>query len=225
MSGRSAFVRAKNTQQADRNAYEHAAYEAEVFYPPDYSPSPALTARPTYSTDHPYVSTVRPSRRRRSVSSAGSTYGYPQPLRKPRPIVIVSAIEKSDFRTHLDGITSSVRGTFGKLLKRGDGASFAPKNRPSGPTVHSDSDSRSTGWTPSINAVPSLSPSTSPSDVPPTFPSFATPNSNASRHRQQQESVLHKVRRFEGGGKLPQLGWKSLSNVGQNSIASLQIVC
>lgn len=221
-------MRAKNTQQADRKAYrEYAGYEDGDYYPYDYSPTPASTVRPTYSTDPSYVSTARPSRRRHSISSAGETYGYPQPLPKPRPVVVVaSAIEKSDFRTHLDGMSSSLRGKIGKILSRGDSDSSAPNKRPSGrATIHSDSDSHSTGWTPSINAVPSLSPSTSPPDVPSTFPALPTPNSNLSRHRQQQESVLHKIRRFEGGGKLPQLGWKSLSSVRKTSVTYLQMVC
>ena len=209
MSGRSAFVRAKNVQKADRKvSREHSGYEDEDYYPYGYSATPV-------STNFSCGSTARPSRRRQSVSSAGSTYGYPQPLRKPRPIVIASAIEKSDFRTHLDGMSSSLRGKIGKLLGRGDHDSSGPnKRRPGTATINSDSDSRSTDWAPSITAVPSLSPSTSPSDVPSTYPSLGTPTSNTSRHRPQQESVVHKIRRFEGGGKLPQLGWKSLSNVG-----------
>ena len=205
---------------------EQAGYEDGDYYPYDYSNTPTSTSRPTYSTDPMYVSTARPPRRRHSVSSSGTTYGYPPPLRKPRPIIVASAIEKSDFRTHLDGMTSSLRGKLGKLLNRGDSDSPATNKRsPGSATIHSDSDSRSTGWTPSINAVPSLSPSTSPTDVPSTFPSLTTPNPNASRHRQQHESVLHKIRRFEGGGKLPHLDWKSLSNVGETSVLSLQMVC
>ena len=209
-------MRAKNTQQADRKAFrEYSGYEDEDYYPYGYSATPVSTSRPTFSTNPSCVSTARPSRRRQSVSSAGSTYGYPQPLRKPRPIVIASAIEKSDFRTHLDGMSSSLRGKIEKLLSRGDHDTSNPsKRRPRTATVNSDSDSRSTDWTPSINAVPSLSRSTSPSDFPSTYPSLGTPASNTSRHRPQQESVIHKIRRFEGGGKLPQLGWKSLSNVG-----------
>lgn len=217
MSGRSAFVRAKNTQQADRRAFrDYPEYEDEDQFSrtPISLSKPTFSANPSYVSNNPsYVSSNRP-RRRESVSSAGSTYGFPPPMRKPRPIIIASAIEKSDFRTHLDGMSSTLRGKLGKLLGRSDPSfSNMDKLRPETSTVYSDSESRSTGWTPSLNAVPSLSPSTSPSEVPPTYPSVRTPTSAASRHKQQQESVIHKIRRFEGGGKLPQLGWKSLSNV------------
>lgn len=211
-------MRAKNTQQADRKALkEYPEYEDEESYPYGYSRTPVSMSRPTFSTNPSYISNTRP-RRRQSVSSAGSTYGYPQPMRKPRPIIVASAIEKSDFRTHLDGMSSTLRGKIGKLLSRGDHDSNPKKRRPGTASIGSDSESRSTGWTPSINAVPSLSPSTSPSEVPSTYPSIRTPTSAASRYKQQQESVIHKIRRFEGGGKLPQLGWKSLSNVRQSPI-------
>ena len=212
MSGRSAFVRAKNTQQADQKAFrDYPEYEVEDYYPYGYSRTPVSVSRPAFATNPSYVSSARP-RRRQSISSAGSTYGFPQPMRKPRPIIVASAIEKSDFRTHLDGMSSTLRGKIGKLLSRGDSDS-SNKRRPGTANVISDSDSRSTGWAPSINALPSLSPSISPSEVASTHPSVRTPPSATSRHKQQQESVIHKIRRFEGGGKLPQLGWKSLSNV------------
>lgn len=214
MSGRSAFVRAKNTQQADQKSFrDYPEYELEDYYPYGYSRTPVSLSRPAFATNPSYVSTTRP-RRRQSISSVGSTYGLPQPMRKPRPIIVASAIEKSDFRTHLDGMSSTLRGKIGKLLSRGDpGSSNGNKRRPGTATVISDSESRSTGWTPSINAIPSLSPSISPSEVASTYHPVRTPTLATSRHKQQQESVIHKVRRFEGGGKLPQLGWKSLSNV------------
>ena len=214
MSGRSAFVRAKNTQQADQKSFrDYPDYEVEEYYPYGYSRTPVSMSRPAFATNPSYISNTRP-RRRQSISSAGSTYGLSQPMRKPRPIIVASAIEKSDFRTHLDGMSSTLRGKIGKLLSRGDSDSSHANKRGLGvATVISDSESRSTGWTPSINAVPSLSPSISPSEVASIYPSVRTPPSATSRRKQQQESVIHKIRRFEGGGKLPQLGWKSLSNV------------
>ena len=219
MSGRSAFVRAKILQQADKKAQQHEHRDSgnEDHFLYGYAGAPDSVARPDFSTNTPYAASPRTHRRRQSVSSAGSTYGYPPPMRKPRPIIVQSAIEKSDFRTHLDGMSSSLRGKLGKLLRGGDSDSSNQKRRPGTSASRTDSDTRSTTrsttFTPSIDAVPSLSPSTSPSEVPSTYHSLRSPTTYSSRSKQQQESVIHKIRRFEGGGKLPQLGWKSLSNV------------
>lgn len=181
--------------------------------------------RPNLSNAPSYVSPVQPPPhiRRRSHSSAGSSYGYPTAphLHKPRPIVIASAIEKSDFRTHLDGMSSNLRGKLGGILKgKKDPATTGklPLRRPGTSTADStdfEFTSRSTDvTTPSLGAVPSLAHSTVPSEGPGTLSSH-TSYSLPTRERQRapQESIIHKIRRFEGGGKLPQLGWKSLSNV------------
>ena len=218
MSGRSAYVRAKNTEQADKRAHraysEHGKEEYHVY---GYAGVPLSISRPTFAADPTYASSPRP-RRRQSISSAGSTYGYPPPsMRKPRPIIVASAIEKSDFRTHLDGMSASLRGKLGRLMKGGDDHTPLGRRRTGPVTVSSDTESHSTDFTPSINAVPSLTASTTPSEGLPTYPAFGAPTSHAIRSKQQQpESVLHKIRRFEGGGRLPQLGWKSLSNVSDN---------
>ncbi|KAI4158608.1 MAG: hypothetical protein LQ342_007260 [Letrouitia transgressa] len=220
MSGRSAYVRAKNTEQADKRAQrqhsENYSYEDNHLY--GYSSGPVSTSRSGVSSNPSYVSSPRP-RRRQSISSAGSTYGYPPPsMRKPRPIIVASAIEKSDFRTHLDGMSASLRGKLGRLMRGGDDShnhhNQPPPKRPGTATASSESDytTNSTSFTPSVGAVPSLSPSTSPSEVPSTFPSGSQATSHSIRTKQQQENIVHKIRRFEGGGKLPQLGWKSLSN-------------
>ena len=221
MSGRSAVVRARINEQAERRAQQpgHHDYGNEDHFTYGY---PAAPEHPNFSATTSYLPPPRPSRRRLSMSSSGSAcaYGYAQPARKPRPIIIQSAIEKSDFRTHLDGMSSSLRGKLGKLLRGGDSNGSHQRGRPSTSTSRSESDTRSgthsTTFTPSIDAVPSLTPSISPSDVPSSCHSLRTPNTYSSRSKQQQESVIHKVRRFEGGGKLPQLGWKSLSNVKQS---------
>lgn len=221
MSGRSAYVRAKNVKQADKQAQKQfSEFEHEEPYLYGYTGAPMSMSRPAISTTNSYMS---PSHaRRRSHSSAGSTYGYPMAphLHKPRPIVIASAIEKSDFRTHLDGMSSSLRGKLGGLIK-GNKKDIEKARRPRVGTSIADSDfdfqSRSTEvTTPSIGAVPSLSASTTPSEGQATYSSTQS-HVLPTRHRQLQESVIHKIRRFEGGGKLPQLGWKSLSNVGCNS--------
>ena len=217
MSGRSAYVRKQNLQQADKHALkDNTDYGFEDPYLYGYTGAPVPPSRPTISSHSSY----NPHPRRRSASSASSSYGYPLPhvpshMRKPRPIIVASAIEKSDFRTHLDGMSSSLRGKIGGLIKgKKEPAKELPRLRPGTSTAHSDFGSRSTDFTPSIGAVPSLSTSTTPSEVQETYSTghHAHPLSTP-RQRQQQESVIHKIRRFEGGGKLPQLGWKSLSNV------------
>ena len=81
--------------------------------------------------------------------------------------------------------------------------------------------SRSTELTtPSLGAVPSLTNSTSPSEGP-----TASHRSHAmpTRTRQPQEPMTNKIRRFEGGGKLPKLGWKSLSTVSESELIIIKI--
>jgi hypothetical protein len=217
MSGRSAYVRKQNLQQADKRAYkDHTDYGFDDPYLYGLSGAPTSVSKPTISTNPSYTLQSR----RRSASSASSNYGYPSPhvpayMRKPRPIIVASAIEKSDFRTHLDGMSSSLRGKLGGLIKgKKEPPKELPRLRPGTSTATSDFGSRSTDFTPSIGAVPSLSTSTTPSEGQDTYSSrHHSHASSAPRQRQQQESVIHKIRRFEGGGKLPQLGWKSLSNV------------
>ena len=222
MSGRSAYVRKQNHQQADKRAYkDHPEFVFDDPYIYGYAGAPIPTARPGLSSDHSHShSQSTPHPRRRSHSSASSSYGYPLPhipphMRKPRPIIVASAIEKSDFRHHLDGMSSSLRGKIGGLIKgkKDTSPKELPRLRPGTSTAHSDYASRSTDFTPSLGAVPSLSTSTTPSEGQDTYSTSHTSHSLASRQRQTQESVIHKIRRFEGGGKLPQLGWKSLSNV------------
>lgn len=217
MSGRSAYVRKQNFQQADKHAFkDNTDYGFEDPYLYGYTGAPLSTSRPTLSSNPTHT----PRSRRRSHSSASSSYGYPLPhvpphMRKPRPIIVASAIEKSDFRTHLDGMSSTLRGKIGGLIKgKKDPPKELPSLRPGTSTATSEYGSRSTDFTPSIGAVPSLSTSTTPSEPLETYSTGHHAHSlNPPRQRQQQESVIHKIRRFEGGGKLPQLGWKSLSNV------------
>ncbi|KAI4097475.1 MAG: hypothetical protein LQ344_000207 [Seirophora lacunosa] len=217
MSGRSAYVRAKNTEKADKKLQRH---QSDGYGPHDeqrdvYS-RPNLAANPSYISSQ--VSSPRP-RHRQSISSSGSTYGYPPPsMRKPRPIIVASAIEKSDFRTHLDGMSATLRGKLGRMLRHNDDGNNSQQQatrRPGTATASSDSDytATSTHFTPSLGAVPSLSPSTSPSDVQSGYYSAHQSQTHTIRSKHQNhENALHKIRSFEGGGKLPQLGWKSLSN-------------
>lgn len=214
MSGRSAYVRAKNNESSDKRPIrQYSQYAPDDPYVYGYGDLPQPLSRPGMPVTNSYMSP--PHVRRRSQSSLGSAHSYPSAphLHKPRPIVIASAIEKSDFRTHLDGMSSTLRGKLGGLMKTGK--KETEKDRPRRPGTSSfDSDydyaSRSTQLTtPSIGAVPSLSHSDTPSENTGTLPSFSIP----TRQKQPQESVLSKIRRFEGGGKLPSFGWRSLSNV------------
>ena len=229
MSGRSAYVRAKNTEQADKRQYKEYAEEPYLYGYTGTAPTtrPHLGNTPAHGSSYTAPMSPPPHIRRRSHSSAGSAYGFPTaPHLKPRPIVIASAIEKSDFRTHLDGMSSNLRGKLGGLIK-GKKELEKPKRRPGTSTTESDFEfqSRSTDVTsPSIGAVPSLThSSTVPSEGPGTL-SSTTSYSLPTREKQgrmQQESVIHKIRRFEGGGRLPQLGWKSLSNVRHSPLAHM----
>ena len=222
MSGRSAYVRAKNNQQGQSG--KQTSYKQYSDFAPDdpciygYTGAPHTMTRPVISQNSSYISHPAPHIRRRSHSSAGSSYGYPTAphLHKPRPIVIASAIEKSDFRTHLDGMSSTLRGKLGGLMKGKKESIDKGRRRPDTSSADSEFEfnSRSTELTtPSIGAVPSLTTSTTPSEGPGTMSAHQS-YSIPTRSRQPQESIIHKIRRFEGGGKLPQLGWKSLSNVG-----------
>ena len=209
MSGRSAYVRAKNTERADKSTHRYIAdFSTDDLHLHNHSGGPDAIS--TVLNNFSYISTSRP-RRRQSISSTSSTYGYPPPIRRHPPIVVASAIEKSDFRTHFDGMSSSLRGKLGKLLKGGEDSSPSRK-KPAALSIGSNHGFRKSD-PPSITAVPSLSPSTSP-EVPASFaPVVRRHQAAAVRAKQRKEAVIQKIRRFEGGGKMPQLGWKSLSNV------------
>ena len=90
-------------------------------------------------------------------------------MRKPRPIIVASAIEKSDFRTHLDEMSSSLRAKIGGLIKRRKDSRDKSRTRPDLTSASSDYGSRSTDFTPSIGAVPSLTASTTPSEGQETY--------------------------------------------------------
>ena len=237
MSGRSAYVRAEVNKQGEKRSQKSSEYGVPEPYNYTFSsgsvstPRPALSTSQTYASQPPteyHASRSRGPPRRRSVSSAGS-YGMPQP-RKPRPIVVASAIEKSDFRTHLDGMSNNLRGKLGKLFGSSDSDSASTLRRPNtatNTTASSGSDSPDATFTPPDNAGRSLSPVTSPSEITSAYPGFGgrTSRSRISHERhatlseplvkskQRGDSVLHQIRRFEGGGKLPQLGWKSMATV------------
>ena len=66
----------------------------------------------------------------------------PPHMRKPRPIIVASAIEKSDFRTHLDGMSSSLRGNIGGLIKGRKDSRDKSRTRPDLTSASSDYGSR-----------------------------------------------------------------------------------
>jgi len=209
-------VRAKTGQIAEKKARAAQQYygHGDDFI---HGISGNPTGKHAMFLDPPFTSNGPPPRRRHSVSSGGSTYTYmPAQARKPpRPIIIASAIEKSDFRTHLDGMSKSVRGKLGRLIKgNNDHPTVQP---PQAPVVlnNSDTASRSTGFTPSVTAVPSLEPGTPPNEPQGLFSNITSPTSAITpKAKHQQHSAAMSIRRFEGGGKGPQPGWKLLSNVG-----------
>ena len=169
---------------------------------------------------NPPFSPSQPIRRRQSISSGGTTYAYPPlPTRKLRPIVVASAIERSDFRTHLDGMSKSVRGKLGRLIKGGEESSTT--SLPRVPTTFdlSDTSSRSTGtFTPSITAVPALSPDMSPSSGSPDHGPAAHIPDHVFSYHSRTPSRVPRIKRFVGGGKIPQDGWKSLANVSMSPV-------
>jgi len=208
-------VRVKTGQIAEKKAraqQQHYGHHDDFIHGISGNPTGkhAMFVSPAFTSDGPAP------RRRHSVSSGGSTYTYmPTQARKPpRPIIIASAIEKSDFRTHLDGMSKSVRGKLGRLIK---GNNDHPTTQaPQQPVVsnHSDSGSRSTGFTPSVTAVPSLEPGTPPNESQGLFSNLTSSTSTITpKAKQFQHSTSMPIRRFEGGGKGPQPGWKLLSNV------------
>ena len=226
MSGRSAYVRVKTGQLADKTAkQQYPDYDQDGSYIYGFSGPP--TPQALMPITHSYTSMPHPTRRRQSLSSGSSTYAYPPPPpRKPRPIIVASAIEKSDFRTHFDGMSRSVRGKLGRLIKGNDdtNASSNTRSAPYRPTTasgSSESGSRSTGFStgfaPSLTAVPSLSSNTPPPEGPAAYRPLAMSSQYDARAK-QQDAMIQSIRRFEGGGKLPQLGWKSLSNVWVNPV-------
>jgi hypothetical protein len=219
MSGRSAYVRAKTGQIAEKRARSQQQQQLHYLHTDEYiygnNPNKAVYITPNFVAPD-----VPPPRRRHSVSSGGSTFTYmpavATPRKPPRPIVIASAVEKSDFRTHLDGMSKSVRGKLGRLIKGGD-ENRAPPPPPTllAPVAStgSDSGSRSTGMTPSVTAVPSLEPGTPPGETSTLFSGSSLVGRDPQPPKKHQHSTSMPIRRFEGGGKGPQPGWKLLSNV------------
>ena len=212
MSGRSAWVRAKTAERADKsNCRQHPDYGFDSFiYGLDVLP----VGHDSMQTSQSFAAVQSPPLgRRRSLSSATNNYAYsPPPVWKPRPIIIASTIEKSNFRTHFDGMSKSVRGKIGKLMK---GGSANPEPHICQPTRSgsSESGSRSAVFAPSLTIVPSPTPATPPPEGLGTFLRSPSVSSQQSCQVRSYKGPTRGIRRFEGGGRLPKLEWRSMANV------------
>ena len=213
MSGRSAWVRAKTAERADKqsSSSQYPEYGFDSFI---YGLDGLPAVQNAMQTSQSYVGMQSPPLgRRHSLSSAKNIYAYPSPpARKPRPIIIASAIEKSDFRIHFDGMSKSVRGKIGKLIKRGSENPEPRIRQPTG-SGSSESGSRSTVFASSLTIVPSPTPATPPLDGLGTFLYSPSVSSQQSHRARPYEGSTQGIRRFEGGGKLPKLEWRSMANV------------
>ncbi|MCJ1399658.1 hypothetical protein MMC11_002860 [Xylographa trunciseda] len=208
MSGRSAHVRARKNKSAEeslRSQHNHAYSQYDNLV---YGMSGPPLARPSRPANLSLVSAdTSVIHRRHSVSSGSSSYNYAMSPRRSRPIVLPTAIEKSDFRTHFDGMSKSIRGKLGSFIKGGD--DHAQQTRIATQYDNSNNTSRSTDFTPSVTAIPSLNPITPPEEV---HGLGITSPTSQPRPRHREQGFTMPIRRFEGGGKGPQTGWKLLSN-------------
>lgn len=212
MSGRSAWVRAKTAEHADKPNYrQHLDYDFDSFI---YGLDGLPVGQDSMQTSQPFAAVQSPPLgRRRSLSSVTNNYAYPPPpVRKPRPIIIASTIEKSDFRTHFDGMSKNVRGKIGKLIKGGNENPEPHIPQPTG-SGSSESGSRSTVFAPSLIIVPSPTLATPPPDGLGTFLRSPTISSQHSNRVRSYEGSTRGIRRFEGGGRLPKLERKSMASV------------
>ena len=210
MSGRSAYVRAQKEKQADKHylkqRYGDETWQEEHFGEPDTKDAQdfrrlSVESIPSGLQPHP-------------LSVAPTVYGYQQrhnaqpymyksraARQQLRPIVIASAIEKSDFRTHLDGLTDSVRGKLGRIM----GIRDKPPTRSESKASYRRS-SVTMSPPPSLNAVPSLIPSLpSPAKALP----FARPSSGTQGRPGSHEGSFLAIGVFQGGGKTFTHDWKS----------------
>lgn len=160
-----------------------------------------------------YISPSAPRRPESVILSAhsGSSHGHrSSPIRRPQPLVLTSAIEKSEARVHVEGISTILRNTIGKMINIGEDGSIPGRNRPVVIAAGLSLQSPQLDFIPSVDCVPALSPSISPETEH--FPGGIQDCSA------EFEKYKDSFRRFQGGGKLPQMDWTSLSNVGADFI-------
>ena len=219
MSGRSAFARAQKEKQADQHYlrtrhgglqspdHYYGNIDAQAMYDHrrrsvDSLPSP--TSQPTLSIDPRLYGYPQQQQQQQQQRPSGGPYAYgPQPPRQPRPIVIASAIEKSDFRTHLDGITDSVRGKLGRFM----GVSKEKEYKRPESKISNRRASVTISPTPSAHAVPCLIPSLPPPAK--ALPFAARPSSGTQARPGSHEEGFPSVGVFQGGGKTVFRDWKS----------------
>lgn len=211
MSGRSAYVRAKKGQFAEdksRTQHQNYTHGENIMYGMS-GPPPARLPEPVAASSH--TSDTSLAHPRYSISSASSSYNYAFSSTKSRPTIVQSSIEKSDFRHHLDGMSKSVRGKLGRLIKGADDHSTGPRSRALTTHESSESGSRSTEFTPSATVAPSLDTITPLGE--PHGSGLTSPQLQPSRTRAQQQGPGLPIHKFEGGGRGLQPGWKKTSNV------------
>jgi hypothetical protein len=220
MSGRSAFARVKFSEQGKDIGKGPAgedglrAYAHKVIHSHHLAGNPSGSGL-TYPSAN-YSSCVSSALPRRSESSVHSGTSYEKsslPIRRPQPLVLNPAIEKSDARVQMEGIGAVLRNRIGKLMNIGDDGPVPSRTRPVVMASELSLRSRKSDTIPSVDAVPALSPSVSPETD--TFP-MAIHDCTA-----EFEKYKGSFRRFRGGGKLPQLNWTSLSDVSHHPPVSL----
>jgi len=215
MSGRSAYVRAKKTELAEKKSTrgrQDLREQDENDIISALSVLPPVAPAPT--TFHPNVSAALQATygpyRRQSNSSARSCHHHHHHARRPRvPVIETSAIEKSDFRTHLDGMSATLRSKLGRFLNaKTEDTSFGEVQRPDTAYGSSSSESR----VQSFGLPPSTSQSTSSGKSPANDfgPSF-TSAPHAPVHL-QQKALVSRVRKFESHmpqGRAPEQGYQA----------------
>lgn len=220
MAGRSAFARVKFHEQAKEDARKQGGENPMRIYAQVVSNSQNVVGLRSGSalvglpSNGPLYISPSPPRRPESIifsGHSGSSYDpRTSPIRRPQPLVLTSAIEKSEARVHVEGISTILRNTLGKMINVGEDGSIPSRTRPMVMTAGLSVHSPRTDPTPSVDCVPALSPSTSPETE--NFPK------GSQDYSAEFEKYKGSFRRFQGGGKLPELDWTSLSNVSHDSI-------
>jgi len=219
MSGRSAYVRAKKTELAEKKTGHRSRHDireqdeddivSALSVLPPIAPIPSTYHSNVSPTPH---STYGPFRRH-SVSSTTSCHHHHHhhhPRRPRVPVIETSAIEKSDFRTHLDGMSASLRGKLGRFLNaRTEDTSLGDLQRPGTAYGSSSSGSR----TQSFGFPPSTAQSVSSGKSPANEIGLGFTSGGGAPQPQQQKALVSRVRKFEPGmaiGRAPEQGYQAI---------------
>lgn len=216
MSGRSAYVRAKKTELAEKKSTKGRQELREQDEDDIISALSVLPpVAPVPTTFYPNVSAALQATygpyRRSSISSAKSChYHHHHPARRIRaPVIETSAIEKSDFRTHLDGMSASLRSKLGRFLNaKTQDTSTGEVQRPETAYGSSSSDSRAQ----SFGLAPSTSQSTSSGKSPANEIGVGYTCAAYVPAHLQQKALVSRVRRFESHmpqGRAPEQGYQA----------------